>query len=235
LDGQGGDEVLLGYERYYFHYMKTLNFFEKISFLNLISQQSRNSFLKNIVYYFYFNFPIIRRNYYKTKIPNLKKNLYKEVDFLKAEQKIGHGMNTKMLQKSELFQYQLPHLLKYEDKNSMYHSIESRLPFLDFDLVEVASNCSDRLKMKDGWSKYILRKAFENTLPKEIIWRKDKKGFEAPEDIWLKDRSHFTETIENSKFMAGLLDKGKISDSLDNKALWRLYSLALWAEIFNVE
>ena len=65
------------------------------------------------------------------------------------------------LQKSEISKVQLPHLLKYSDKLSMYHSVESRLPFLDYKLIELSLSLNYRTKIRNGWSKYILRKMVE--------------------------------------------------------------------------
>jgi asparagine synthetase B (glutamine-hydrolysing) len=71
-------------------------------------------------------------------------------------------------------------LLRYEDKNAMAYSIETRLPFLDPDLVEFGLNLPVQLKVHNGWSKYVLRKVVHEKLPQEIVWRRGKVGFEAP-------------------------------------------------------
>ena len=76
----------------------------------------------------------------------------------------------------------LPHLLRFEDRNSMAFSIESRVPFTDFRLVEFAfSPAMKALKIREGWSKWALRKAGVGTVPDDIIWRRDKMGFGTPE------------------------------------------------------
>jgi len=81
----------------------------------------------------------------------------------------------------------LPTLLHYEDRNSMAHSIESRVPFLDHRLVELLFQFPDDLKINNGWTKFVLRQAMEGVLPKEIQWRTDKKGFVTPGEIlWLR-------------------------------------------------
>lgn len=76
----------------------------------------------------------------------------------------------------------LPHLLRFEDRNSMAFSIESRVPFTDYRLVEFAfSPAMKALKIREGWSKWALRKAGAGTVPDDIIWRRDKMGFGTPE------------------------------------------------------
>ena len=85
------------------------------------------------------------------------------------------------LQIMEICKNQLPHLLRYEDKNSMAFSIETRLPFLDYRLVEFLISVRPAYKLFKGWSKYLLRKSMNNRLPDKITWRKNKMGFELDE------------------------------------------------------
>ncbi|RPI74859.1 MAG: asparagine synthase, partial [Desulfobacteraceae bacterium] len=85
----------------------------------------------------------------------------------------------------DIDKYSVPALTHYEDRTSMAHSLEIRLPFLDHRLVNFLVNLPVRLKMHNGWSKYILRKSMKE-LPEAIRWRRDKQGFSIPEEIWLK-------------------------------------------------
>ena len=71
------------------------------------------------------------------------------------------------------------------DRMSMAHSVESRLPFMDYRLVEFLSKLPTNYKIHNGWTKFISRIAFENKLTDKIIWRKDKYGFESPNKKWL--------------------------------------------------
>ena len=76
----------------------------------------------------------------------------------------------------------LPHLLRFEDKNSMAFSIEARVPFTDYRIVEFAfSRAMKDLKIHDGWAKWVLRKAGAGSAPEDILWRRDKVGFVTPE------------------------------------------------------
>ena len=77
----------------------------------------------------------------------------------------------------ELTRTRLPALLRYEDRLSMAFSIESRVPFLDHRLVELAFSLPDEVKRHAGWSKYGLRRALDGVLPPSVVWRRDKKGF----------------------------------------------------------
>lgn len=78
----------------------------------------------------------------------------------------------------------LPLLLRYADRNAMAFAIEVRNPFLDYRLVEYAMALPDEMKIRDGWTKYVLRAAGD-VLPDEIRWRPDKVGYVTPEDRWL--------------------------------------------------
>ena len=80
------------------------------------------------------------------------------------------------LQKYELTVSNLPSLLRFEDKNSMWHSVEARLPFLDHRLVEFCCNLPVDTKISDGWTKHILRSSMMDMLPKAIVWRLNKFG-----------------------------------------------------------
>jgi asparagine synthase (glutamine-hydrolysing) len=87
----------------------------------------------------------------------------------------------------ELTRTRLPALLRYEDRLSMAFSIESRVPFLDHRLVELAFALPGSLKVRAGWSKYALRRALAPLLPGRVVWRRDKKGFPTPVGQWLRD------------------------------------------------
>jgi len=78
-------------------------------------------------------------------------------------------------------------LLRYADRNSMAHGVEVRLPFLDHELVEFLFSLPSHFKIREGWTKWLLRTSMENDLPKEIVWRKDKTGYEPPQRSWMQN------------------------------------------------
>lgn len=80
----------------------------------------------------------------------------------------------------------LVELLRYADRNSMAHSREVRLPFLDHNLVEFVFKLPDRFLVRDGWTKWIAREAFRDFVPQEISNRVDKLGYMPPQDRWLQ-------------------------------------------------
>lgn len=176
LNGQGGDEVLLGYLRFYFFYWKKLfsekNFFilAKELFLSLLNRTAILQF---------------RINAAKRYLPQ---KLLNEKDFLVSKSElinVWQYENIRQAQINDIDYYSVPFLNRYEDRNSMAFSKEIRLPFLDHRLVDFLVNISPDKKMRNGWSKYILRKSFTE-LPSKIRWRRDKKGFVLPESNWLR-------------------------------------------------
>jgi asparagine synthase (glutamine-hydrolysing) len=87
-----------------------------------------------------------------------------------------------------LTQTSLPKLLHYEDRNSMAFSVEARVPFLDYRIVEFAYNLPLECLIKDGVTKIILRNAMKGLLPEEVRVRKDKMGFVTPERVWMSSQ-----------------------------------------------
>ncbi|PZT48653.1 asparagine synthase (glutamine-hydrolyzing) [Helicobacter valdiviensis] len=81
----------------------------------------------------------------------------------------------------DTLKYNLPNLLRYEDRNAMAHSLENRTPFTDYRVVEFAFKLSNSLKFQKGYSKYILRVLLDRLGLKELAWRKGKVGFGVPE------------------------------------------------------
>jgi asparagine synthase (glutamine-hydrolysing) len=77
-------------------------------------------------------------------------------------------------------------LLRYADRNSMAHSREVRLPFLNHELVQFAFGLPSSFKIFNGYTKQILRMSMESFLPASIVWRKDKVGFEPPQKQWMQ-------------------------------------------------
>jgi asparagine synthase (glutamine-hydrolysing) len=172
-------------------------------------------------------------------------------DFLQnhstTQGKIGLANTLEERQKVDLTYSSIPVLLRHEDRNSMAHSIESRMPFLDYQLVEFAVNCPPEFKLRDGWSKWLLRNAMKGILPEKVRLRKTKLGFDAPVAEWMRfglqnghrdlwdapqlkmerylDRVHLGK--ECQKFLQGN------STALPADSLFRGISLELWAQLQN--
>jgi asparagine synthase (glutamine-hydrolysing) len=239
LDGQGGDESLLGYERYYLSIFLSLKSSQKVRFLNNVIKKSKLNLISLLGYIFYFTNSFLRIKLLR------RRNIFinaKAFALMNKEVYITMAKNYRNifdLQRQELFSTQLPHLLRYEDKNSMFFSIETRLPFLDYRNVQNAASINPLFKIKDGWSKYILRKSIDQEVPSSIVWRKNKIGFELPEnEIINLLEPELKQLLEKSPLTAKLIHKNKLIRnlaSLDHRTKWRLYNIVKWEEIFKVK
>jgi asparagine synthase (glutamine-hydrolysing) len=237
LNGQGGDEILLGYERYFSSTLSVKNIFTFLNQLYFQFKNSRLSFLKTIGYFLYFRSSELRKNRLKRK-SFLKKKYIQDKYFEYVERSAAVFNDVDSLQLFEILTLQLPHLLRYEDRNSMRHSIETRLPFLDYRLVEFAISLPVKLKINNGWTKYVLRKSIENILPKSIAWRKNKYGFEAPDRIWLnKYEKEMLESIVSSKLLNHFCDIDALKSGYTNLSLkdkWMYFNISRWEKVYNV-
>jgi asparagine synthase (glutamine-hydrolysing) len=136
-------------------------------------------------------------------------------------------------------------LLHWEDRDSMAHSIESRVPFLDHRLVEFALGLPDEYKLANGITKRVLRQAMRGILPDPVRNRMDKLGFVTPEEIWLREqapkffRERLIFAIDRSR---GIIKEDALKmfeEIVDgtrpfNFFIWRLISFGEWLERFDV-
>lgn len=232
LDGQGGDEALLGYERYYSLFFAGLikkgQLYKAFSEYIQTTRNSKLSASSLFKQFIYFNSLSMRKKHLSSRNTNMYDHYLDKgltvLDIL--------GYNETSLQKlqiTELTKTNLPSLLKYEDRNSMVASIEARVPFVDHKVIEKALKLPLENKINDGFTKYSLRKYINDKLPKEIVWRRDKKGFEAPNDIWLKQHiNNMQNEIEQSKLVNEIFHTKPILSNMADKELWKMYNLALW-------
>lgn len=231
LDGQGGDETFLGYERYFPALVKALPAYKKPKALLNFAKYSKLSIAQTIFYYFYFTNANVRINRLKQKAAIYNNDFINQTNF-DLVRKLSESYNdVHALQKMEISTTQLTHLLKYEDRNSMAHGIEARLPFLDFRCVETALSLNNEFKISKGWSKFLLRKMINQQLPDDIVWRKNKIGFEAPVQTWLSNNNNIDIAIKQSHLLNSILKKQTLN-TLDFKTRWKLYNVALWEQRF---
>jgi len=137
----------------------------------------------------------------------------------------------------------LVELLMKQDQMSMAASIESRVPFLDHPLVEFTAGMPDRMKIRGATQKYVLKKAFEDILPHEIVFRK-KMGFPTPLRDWLRRdaaKSLLDGLLRTDGLLASCCDMTAVRTVLDRHwaaaedctdRIWRLLNLQLWGDAF---
>ncbi len=240
LDGQGGDETLLGYEKYYAAYIfSTMRGSGPVAALAAMRSVAANNSKMgplNIAKYLVGGLGAPARYAFYRRRHGYMRNHGPMPEHILAFAR--SSADDFALQELEIRSTNLPVLLRYEDKNSMAHSIETRLPFLDYRLLETSLSLPGSLKIRDGWTKWILRKAMDGRMPDAIVWRKNKFGFEAPEDIWLKRHGdEMKRTVTGSRLLGELADMKKLAaayDGLDKRSRWRLYNTALWESTFSV-
>jgi asparagine synthase (glutamine-hydrolysing) len=159
----------------------------------------------------------------------------------------GSGRNTLIEQlQISLAETSLPALLRYEDRNSMASSVESRVPLLTTPLVEfVLSLPESYILSPEGVTKAVFRCALDGLVPNTILSRRDKIGFATPEADWLKSRQAWVAGILESDTAANIpairteIMKKQWQDCLAGRSrfdfrFWRWINLILWAKIRNV-
>lgn len=181
LTGQGADEAFLGYKKFKFWHYKNMLKKGRIDKLALAGFFE----LKNSDLFESFSMAEASR-YLPGGTSELKTKAWGE-NLLKLKRTSGRNTSSlRQTQYDDLRHFSVPVLLHYEDRLSMAFGAEVRVPFLDKNIVDIGMGLSDDLKINQGFSKYILRKTFEPMLPKEVIWRRDKKGFTIPQETWMR-------------------------------------------------
>ena len=145
---------------------------------------------------------------------------------------------------TDMTKYSIPHLLRYEDRNSMAFSIESRVPFLDYRLVEYVFSLPVTWRIRNGWTKYILRNTLKGVIPEKIRKRRSKIGFATPEVAWLRElKDEIRAVFASEKFKArGYYNQDEIINEFDvfcegkhddlASLFWRVLNLEIWFEVF---
>ena len=193
LDGQGADEILAGYHKYYHWYWQELYRNDKLSLHNEISAARRLGVKdewdwKNKLAAMH---PVYASRYIQ-KSRRKRQMTHPDLDY---DFILQYGESYYIMPPADslnsvlyynTFTNGLEELLRYADINSMAHGREVRLPFLNHQLVEFVFSLPAHFKIKDGRTKWLLRTAMNDWLPAEIAWRKDKVGFEPPQKEWMQ-------------------------------------------------
>jgi len=239
LDGQGGDEVLLGYERYAVPALReTLAASGLMAALRAMRDLARHNaklpLQRQALMLGYFSSSPVRWRRLRHRLGNPRWFPSRET----FDQHFGAPAASVFdCQRREVEQDTVPHLLRYEDKNSMWHSIETRLPFLDYRIVEFGLNLPVATKLAGGWTKWTLREAMRHRLPGDITWRRGKQGFEAPDHLWLPRKTpEMLAAIRSSRLLHEVCgpDLDSAAVALPPGALWRMFIVARWEQAFGV-
>jgi len=257
LDGQGADEILAGYNGYqgarFATILKNYNLIEAIKFLRQSSSWPARSYEETIKKGVRALLPAYLQPI-ATRIAGNKFN----ADWLNMEWFIDRGIETnrssrggckKSCLKEDLKysveEISLPHLLRFEDRNSMAYSVESRVPFLTTKIVEFLFGLPESYLIdSNGTSKAIFREAMRGIVPDEVLDRRDKIGFQTPEKAWLGQvRPQLNNILEYAYsipvFNASKLEK-EWKDVWDGTKhfdyrIWRWVDFLRWSKINNIE
>ncbi|WP_118952456.1 asparagine synthase (glutamine-hydrolyzing) [Taibaiella helva] len=233
LDGQGADELLAGYHGYYYSFFKELRNTDKriyksewASYVNMHQDNGVNGVIsysnkQRLAESLPFLIRPFRAIYNKTLRPQKYKNFFDE-DFMQQNRKgeIAGGSDPRSLNEalynSTYRNGGLQELLRYADRNSMAHSREVRLPFLSHELVDFLFTLPASFKMREGWTKWIMRKTFSEELPEGICWRKDKIGYEPPQKSWMENPD-FVQKLSDAR--AKLVNEGVLHKNIIAKEI----------------
>jgi asparagine synthase (glutamine-hydrolysing) len=253
LDGQGADELLAGYHCFRFVYLayliRSLRWLQFLREVRPFADACYNGSLgKALVGTIAFLFPPkIRKTLIRVKYMGMLIPSWLNSRFMRQFQDSGTTIYPRDPQSAfvqMLTQTSLPALLKFEDRNSMAYSVESRLPFLDYRVVEFLLSLPVNQKIRHGLSKWVLRNAAKGLIPEEVRQRKDKIGFSTPEDTWLrKDLKSFAETLIlsdsfrsriyfNSASVQQLLQLHLQGKQNLSEIIWKILILELWFRRF---
>jgi len=205
LDGQGADEQLGGYKRYWYNYFFTR---PKGRFEYIKSFISRAIPYRRALYYGILNRAFIERRVRNNAVVTDKSF---ERDF--RESRNVMNSNGYIVSVNTMTNWStrnsLKKLLRRIDSSSMACSIESRQPFMDYRMVEFSNKIPDVYKLYGGWTKYISRLAFNGRLPDKINWRRDKMGWPMPLESWI--------TGDISETMKRVINKSELLREIKDK------------------
>ncbi len=241
LNGQGGDELFAGYPYFYKYYLaqciQQRNYGELLkTTANLAYHQG----LKSALSHSYLAVQSLNSDPVSLKKLEHKKyaspELYPDTQ-MQFNVRSNRSLLSTALQNAIQISH-LPHMLHWEDRNSMANSIESRVPFLDHRLVEKSFYIPDHLKLHHGETKYILRQSMKRYVPEIILSRKDKIGFASPTNLWT--HSILNEAIQDMAHSSGFLSRDwwhgkqiqerivKNTDQFGENELWKIFTTELW-------
>jgi asparagine synthase (glutamine-hydrolysing) len=265
LGGQGGDEIFGGYVRYLLAYfelcikgaiddtMHSGNFIVTYESIipNLKSLQKYQPMMREFWRTGLFEerdrryFRLVSRS--EAIRPLIKDEFCEEERVFAAFKEIFCGQNVEKASYFDAmtnfdFKTLLPGLLQVEDRVSMAHGLESRVPMIDHPLIEFAATIPSNVKFENGALKLLLRETFGDLLPHEILANKDKMGFPVPLGEWMKSDLHeyVSDVFSSTKAtQREYLKEGfKIEELISKQGkfdrnLWGLLSLELWQQQFH--
>ncbi len=239
LDGQGADELLCGYERYTptwaVEIARSAGICAALAGFTRVARHARPGLRGMAALAGYVLLPSLRRRVIRARIGFMQAQFRDDVLQLVAHiASTGHDLHATRI--ADIQEFSLPALLRFEDRNSMAHSIEARVPYVDREVVSCALRLPDGQLLQNGYTKYPLRLVAASLLPAGIAWRRAKVGFEPPSHSWLSAlRAQMQAEVQASSIVARL---SRAMPQVSRQPLplqWRLYNLARWQRLFEVD
>ncbi|HEX7350156.1 asparagine synthase (glutamine-hydrolyzing) [Brachybacterium sp.] len=234
LDGQGADEMMAGYNPYFYVYLRQLRRQKRFTELASEVVGSRDILRK-----------LARTRFSgRTSVPMealLNSGFVAEHSGERVTS-IQDDLKERLLE--DTFKASLPSLLRYEDKNTMRFSIEGRVPFVDKELLKFLFSLDESAIIHDGWNKRILRESMDGILPDMISKRRNKIGFTTPEGEWFRSIAPQLRDIFASESFASrpFFDAPSVLALFDDYIahpenhgtlmFWRLLNVELWMRTF---
>jgi asparagine synthase (glutamine-hydrolysing) len=238
LDGQGGDEIFAGY--HYLHGFNMYGLLKEKKMIRLCSELYKNfSRQQDKSAYQTFIFQILpgplKKQILLKTLPHLRHDFF--YDFIEGSRIYNKFFDAENLNQSLVrhLQYKLEHLLRMEDRNSMHFSLEARVPYLDYRLIEYALGIPGDVKIKNGETKYLQKLSMGKYTVQEILSRTDKIGFGTPGDEWMLTDEWQELTKQNFTELSGSLSdvfKRDVHLSEVGMDRWKINQLAVWKDIF---
>lgn len=248
LDGQGADECLCGYRKFYWFHLRDLlrkgrfgRFFLEIVALLRHGDRGLLRWREGARYL---------PTFLRSRLPSISEHLTPagREHWSSSVLNLGRGASVSERQIQDLTRYSVPSLLRYEDRNSMAWSIESRVPFLDYRLVEWLVCLPAEIKLAGGRTKALMRDALRGLVPDAILDRRDKMGFVTAQEVWMRDilAPDIEACFAAKEFPLGALisqpdlvrafaDWRHGNASLAPQDFFRLFILARWMRRFDVK
>lgn len=209
IEGQGADEYMAGYGNFHIAYLISLltkkNLFRFANEYRYFTKTRKGTYLSDFKMLIEYGYPNIYKKFKRTKSEN-------HLSKFKTKTSKNERSNIELNQIFKARFKILRSILHSVDRLSMSNSVETRVPFLDHELVEFVTKLPFHMKISNGERKYILRESVKNIVPQKIYNRKDKMGFSSPEQTWLANemKDFFLKEVQNTSKLP-FIDSEKIN------------------------